>query len=246
MNHKNVSTPKQHRSNKSISTTPNVNAFLDQITQLPAAKTKTAPKDLARLLFCMDATASRAAVWDTACHQQAQMFNATKDIAKLAIQLCFYRGYKSFHCGNWHQHTEALLEEMSAVRCRAGHTQIGKMLSHALSENKVQKIQALIFIGDAMEESLTALNKLAGQLGIINLPVFIFQEGHDPEVRKAYTNIARLSGGAYAPFDINSADQLRELLTAVAVFATGGRTALQRLGKRSGTATRLLAQQLRG
>ena len=74
--------------------------------------------------------------------------------------------------------------------------------------------------------------------------MFMFQEGHEPKAERAFKEIARLTGGAYCPFDAGSARQLRELLKAVAVYATGGRKALQDYGAstKSGAATRLLEQ----
>jgi len=60
--------------------------------------------------------------------------------------------------------------------------------------------------------------------------------------RAAFREIARLSRGAHCRFDAGSAAQLKELLAAVAVYAAGGRKALQAL---SGRGARLLLQQLR-
>jgi hypothetical protein len=120
------------------------------------------------------------------------------------------------------------------------------VLKHGLAEMKRESIKALVFIGDAMEESADGLCNLAGQFGVMNVPVFIFQEGRDPQVEHIFREIARLSGGAYAPFDLNSAHQLKELLTAVAVFAVGGRVALENLSKKKGRHVQLLTQQLKG
>ncbi len=80
--------------------------------------------------------------------------------------------------------------------------------------------------------------------GSIGVPVFLFQEGHEPRAARAFKEIARLSRGAYCRFDAGSSAQLRELLTAVAVYASGGRKALQDLSDetRSGAAVRLLEQ----
>ena len=95
-----------------------------------------------------------------------------------------------------------------------------------------------------MEEDVDQLSQLAGELGLIGLPVFLFQEGREPKAERAFREIARLSRGAYCPFDAGSAKQLRELLTAVAVYATGGRKALQDFSDEtnSGAALRLLEQ----
>ncbi len=95
-----------------------------------------------------------------------------------------------------------------------------------------------------MEEDVDQLSKLAGELGLIGVPVFLFQEGHDQRAERAFKEIARLSRGAHCRFDAGSARQLRELLTAVAVYASGGRKALQdyRASTQSSAALRLLEQ----
>jgi len=70
----------------------------------------------------------------------------------------------------------------------------------------------------------------------------MFQEGHDSVAENAYREIARLSHGAWCRFDAGSAQQLRELLRAVAAYAAGGRRALTALSAKSGPAQALLAQ----
>ena len=62
------------------------------------------------------------------------------------------------------------------------------------------KVQALVFVGDAMEEAIDNLCQAAGELGILGIPVFMFQEGGDPIAENAYREIARLSRGAYCRF----------------------------------------------
>jgi len=131
-----------------------------------------------------------------------------------------------------------------AARRQGGFTQISKVLSHARRESEAAKVNALVYVGDCMEEDVDQLSQLAGELGLIGLPVFLFQEGREPKAERAFREIARLSRGAYCPFDAGSAKQLRELLTAVAVYATGGRKALQDFSDEtnSGAALRLLEQ----
>jgi hypothetical protein len=50
-------------------------------------------------------------------------------------------------------------------------------------------------------------------------------------VSRVFRQLANLSGGIYAPFNLNSREQLKNLLSAVAVFATGGKSAAQALSK---------------
>jgi hypothetical protein len=83
---------------------------------------------------------------------------------------------------------------------------------------------ALVYVGDAMEENIDILCGRAAEAG---MPVFIFQEGDHPDVEHAFRDIARVSKGAYCRFDARSADMLRELLAAVAVYATSGTQGLE-------------------
>jgi len=132
---------------------------------------------------------------------------------------------------------------MTAIDCRGGHTQIGKVLAHARRESERAAVQALVFVGDAMEEALDRLAAAAGELGVRGVPAFMFQEGHDPVTEQAFREIARLTRGAYCRFDLGAAHQLAELLRAVAAYAAGGVKALTDLSTRhGGGATKLLGQ----
>jgi hypothetical protein len=132
---------------------------------------------------------------------------------------------------------------MEKIDCRGGQTQIGKVLTHARRESEKRKVQALVFVGDAMEEPIDRLCAVAGELGLLGVPVFAFQEGHDPGAERAFREIARLSRGAYCRFDISAAHELAELLRAVAAYAAGGMKALTDLKARNSSgAVKLLAQ----
>ena len=106
-------------------------------------------------------------------------------------------------------------------------------------------MQALVFVGDAMEEKIDDLCAAAGELGLLGVPVFMFQEGGDPVAENAYREIARLSHGAYCRFDTGAAHELGELLRAVAAYAAGGIKALTDLSERSDRGARLLLAQLK-
>ena len=106
-------------------------------------------------------------------------------------------------------------------------------------------MSALVYVGDAMEESIDELCGRAGELALLGVPVFLFQEGRDARAERAFREIARLTGGAWCRFDEGSARQLRDLLTAVAVFAAGGRAALKALASTgAGRGAVLLLEQL--
>lgn len=219
----------------------------DFLRHVAAVKPTGAPEGQpGRLIFALDATGSRQPTWDQATQITAEMFLATTGLGGLAIQLCFYRGFGEFKVARWTTQSADLLRLMTSVGCRAGETQLGKVLQHAINEARHTRIAALVFVGDCMEENVDRLAALAGQLGLLGLPTFMFHEGNDPVAAVAFREIARLSGGACCRFDAGSAQQLRELLSAVAVYAAGGRQALASLASQRGGAVKLLARQLPG
>ncbi len=233
--------PNRSKSNTSVAASGEVSAFLRKVATLPPVG-KTAGG--ARLLFALDATASRENTWDQASQLQAEMFIAAQTQGGLQIQLVYFRGFAEFYKTPWCRDSSSLLPLMTGIQCRAGTTQLERVMRHALGENRAQRIHCLVYVGDAMEESSDVLCQLAGQLGILNVPVFVFQEGDDPVARTAFQSLARLSKGAYSRFDSASAGQLRELLRAVAVYASGGLPALEKLSRTSGEAVKRLSQQL--
>jgi len=195
-----------------------------------------------RLLFAVDATASRQPTWDSATHLQQEMFLATSKIASLAVQLCYYSGFHQFSASGWLTDSPQLARLMGQVQCEGGHTQIARLLRHAQMEHQKVPLRALVFIGDAIEESPDTLCDLAGQCGLLQLPLFLFQEGSERSVEQTFKTMARVSGGAYARFDAHSASNLAALLRAVARFAAGGRAALENSASDS---AKLLLQQLK-
>ena len=147
-----------------------------------------------------------------------------------------------FKASGWLTSAGALLDCMSGVTCMAGMTQIGRVMRHALDAGSpAHPIRAVIFVGDACEETPDALLALAGQCGLKKIPLFLFQEGNDPGTRSVFQQMAKLSGGASVPFDANSAEHLRQLLGAVARFARGGIKALRDVNT---SGDRLLLEQL--
>ena len=219
-----------------------IDAFLHEVKNLaPRAE----PGRRGRLIFALDATMSRQPLWDTACSLQADMFREAAAIGGLDVQLVYYRGLSQCRASQWVSHAERLGALMERIDCRGGHTQIGKVLAHAKRESQANKVQALVFVGDAMEEKLDDLCHGAGELGMLGVPVFMFQEGNDPVAEQAYREIARLTRGAYCRFDPGAAHPLGELLRAVAAYAAGGMRALSDLSARRSTGAIKLLQQMR-
>lgn len=219
------------------STAGEIDSFLEKSRDITRVR-HTQP----RLLFAIDATASRQPVWDRACQQQQAMFHAAARSTPLRVQLCYYRGFNDFFASGWLDSADELGRLMGRVYCEGGHTQIARLLRHAQAEHGRNSIRAMVFIGDAIEESADTLCNLAGQCGLRSLPLFMFQEGSDPAVESCFRQMSRVSRGAYARFDHHSADILANLLGAVASYAAGGRRALERQG---GEGAKLLLEQMR-
>jgi hypothetical protein len=219
------------------SSSAEIDAFVRQ------ARTLGAPVEgRGRLIFALDATMSRQPAWDTACRLQAEMFDEAGKVGGLEVQLVYYRGFGECRASRWVSDTKGLRDLMTGIDVRGGQTQIGKVLSHARREARERKVAAMVFVGDALEEPVDPLAQKAGELGMLGLKMFVFQEGRDATVEAAFREIARLTGGAYARFDTNAAGQLAALLRAAAVYAAGGLKALE---KRGGTSDRLLLAQMR-
>jgi hypothetical protein len=215
------------------STGADVDSFLATVKKMPIASGE------GRLIFAMDATMSRQPTWDSALSIQGQMFMAAKG---LNVQLVYFRGFNECKASRWVENPEALANLMTKVDCRGGNTQIGRVLTHIKNAAAKSKINAVIFVGDACEENIDNLCQSAGEIGLLGVPLFMFQEGTDGTAEKAFREVSKLTRGAYFRLDRASPKILAELLGAVAAYAAGGKKALERQG---GQAARALLQQLK-
>jgi hypothetical protein len=212
-----------------------VDSFLTEAKRLG-----TVAGSRARLVFALDATMSRQPTWDLACQVQGEMFATAADVGGLSVQLVYFRGFDECRSSRWVVEPRALTDLMTRIGCRGGHTQIGRVLRHVRNETANAPVKALVFVGDAMEEPIDDLCAVAGELGLLGVKAFMFHEGSDPVAARAFQEIARLTGGAYARFDAGAPHSLAGLLRAVAAYATGGVAGLERLAARETDARKLL------
>ena len=200
-----------------------IEAFLKRAGQL--APTSSAARG--RLIFALDATMSRQPTWDLACNLQAGMFDAAGSVGGLTVQLVYFRGFGESRASPWVADARALRDLMVRIDCRGGQTQIRKVLAHTRREAEKRPVAALTYVGDAMEEDADRLCELAGQIGLLGVRAFMFHEGRNPVAERTFREIARLTGGAYLPFNAAAARELKALLGAIATYAAGGLKALQ-------------------
>ena len=151
-------------------------AFVEAAKKVPAA----GASGRGRLIFALDATMSRQPTWDLAQSLQAKMFEAAGSLGGLDVQLVYFRGFNECRASSFVSGGQGLKDLMSRIEVRGGSTQIGRVLAHALSEAKRAKVAALIFIGDAMEENPDRLASLGGELALLGVKAFMFQEGRTP------------------------------------------------------------------
>lgn len=215
--------------------------FLEEVRRAPART----GGGRGRLIFALDATASRQPTWDRAAEVQGQMFVEAERLGGLDVQLVYWRGFHECRASRWVAAAGPLVELMTKVGCRAGQTQLRRVLRHAQDEARKSRVHALVVIGDAFEEDVDEIGRLAGELGLLGVRAFMFQEGVDATTERAFREVARLTGGAWCRFDASSPGQLKELLGAVAAYAAGGLVALEDAARRGAATGRLLLGQVR-
>jgi hypothetical protein len=220
-----------------------VAAFLKQVATSPVP---VVTGQRGRLMFAMDATASRGPSWTQAIAIQSDMFKEAATAGGLDVQLVYYRGLMELDASAWTADANRMVELMRRVHFLSGQTQIERVLNHAADETRRKKVNALVFIGDAVEEPADLIEAAAGKLGVMGVPVFVFHEGGGEPAASVFKRVAAMTRGAYASFDASSPQKLRDLLKAVAVYAAGGAKALEDLSKRAGGEALRLTTQIKG
>lgn len=200
-----------------------------------------------RLLFAMDATASREQSWNVALEITGAMFEAVP--GALDVALAYHGGGRVREVTPFSSNAKAFLDKVQQVRCIAGVTALNQVLDRA---TQIGGLKALIYIGDCFEENSTLAVEFAQQLKLRGVRCFMFHDtssggqGYDVQTANTvFASIAQITGGALLPFDENSPDLVKALLEAIAVYAAQGIKALEQK-RASLPAARLLLEQIRG
>jgi hypothetical protein len=120
------------------------------------------------------------------------------------------------------------LRDLAAgVDCHAGMTRLLPILATSL---KRQAVRVVIYIGDVFEESLPQGRQLADQMGARGIKLIVLHDTTDRGARRdaeVFWDLAKRTGGCVLPFDATASGRLRDILSAVAVYAVGGEKLLR-------------------
>ena len=189
------------------------------VSSEPEAAGQAAPKSRPRLIFAIDATASRAAAYEAAKSLTDVLFSAIP--GGLDVALAVHGGNRLHTFTDFSSDFSMFRSRAAAISCIAGETRFVEILEKA----KLRKAAVLIYIGDAFEENVSraraAANALAGRTRVI-----ILQDGDDHGAGAVFGEIAGITGGAVLPFDHAATAYLRDLLSAIAILAICGEEGL--------------------
>jgi hypothetical protein len=178
-----------------------------------------------RLIFAVDATASREPAWNAARGVTDALVKALP--GELDVALAVHGGGRVHTFTPFTTQANTLRDQAAGVRCRAGFTRMLPILAAAVKEPGVRVV---IYIGDVFEENLARGRTLADSMGAQGTRLIVLHDTADPAARphaEIFWDLARRTGGCMLPFDAAASRRLHDLVSAVAVYAVGGERLLQ-------------------
>jgi len=173
-----------------------------------------------RLVFAVDATASRKSAWDAAQQTTDALLGALP--GQLDVALAVHGGSRIKLFSDFTDRPESLRTQAATVSCEQGLTQLVPILRRCRDASGVK---AVVYIGDVFEEDGQEAEEVAALLKLRGTKVIVLHDqssGARADSAEVFASIARITGGAVLPFDPDSISRLRDILEAVAVLAVGG------------------------
>jgi hypothetical protein len=189
----------------------------------PPTETGTPPRP--RLIFAVDATASREPAWAAARHVTDALVKALP--GQLDVALAVHGGSRVHTFTAFTNDANTLRDRAAGVACEAGLTRLLPILSAAL---KRPAVRVVVYIGDVFEESVAEGRRLADAMGAQGIKLIVLHDTADPGARRdveVFWDLAKRTGGCVLPFDTRASGRLHDLLSAVAVYAVGGEKLLR-------------------
>jgi hypothetical protein len=179
-----------------------------------------------RLVFAIDATASRQPAWEAARTTTDALFQALP--GQLDVALAVHGGSRVKLFTEFVSEPAALRDQASSVRCEAGMTRLVEIMERCRDASDVK---VLVYIGDVFEEGLEEAEQAATALRLRGTRVIVLHDRAQAlqldASAEAFQRIAQFTQGAVLPFDPSAVTALRALLEAVATLAVGGIKLLQ-------------------
>jgi hypothetical protein len=178
-----------------------------------------------RLVFAVDATASREPAWAAAREVTDALVKALP--GELDVALAVHGGSRVHTFTAFTNDAATLRDRAAGVSCVAGLTRLLPILATSLKQSSVRVI---VYIGDVFEESLPHGRQLADSLGARGSKLIVLHDTSDPAARRdaeVFWDLAKRTGGCVLPFDASAPGKLRDVLSAVAVYAVGGEKLLR-------------------
>jgi hypothetical protein len=178
-----------------------------------------------RLIFAVDATASREPAW-TAARQVTDVLVKALPGA-LDVALAVHGGSRVHTFTAFTSDANTLRDRAAGVSCVAGMTRLLPILSASL---KHPAVRVVIYIGDVFEENLLRGRQIADSMGAQGTRLIVLHDTADPAARRdaeVFWDLAKRTGGCVLPFDAAASGRLRDILSAVAVYAVGGEKLLR-------------------
>ncbi len=178
-----------------------------------------------RLVFAVDATASREPAWAAARQVTDALVQALP--GELDVALAVHGGSRVHTFTGFTSDARTLRDRAAGVTCQAGSTRLLPILSASL---KQPAVRVVVYIGDVLEESLAHGRPLADQMGAQGIKLFVLHDTADRSAQRyaeVFWDLAKRTGGCVLPFDPSAPGRLRDLLSAMAVYAVGGEKLLR-------------------
>lgn len=178
-----------------------------------------------RLVFAVDATASREPAWAAARQVTDALVSALP--GALDVALAVHGGARVHTFTAFTNDANRLRDRAAGVACQAGSTRLLPILSASLRQPGVRVV---VYIGDVFEESISQGRRMADAMGANATKLIVLHDTADPAARRdaeVFWDLAKRTGGCVLPFDASAPGRLRDLLSAVAVFAVGGEKLLR-------------------
>ena len=178
-----------------------------------------------RLVFAVDATASREPAWAAARQVTDALVKALP--GELDVALAVHGGSRVHTFTAFTNNAATLRDRAAGVSCQAGMTRLLPILSASL---KHPGVRVVVYIGDVFEENVVLGRRLADAMGVAGTKLIVLHDTADLSARRdaeVFWDLAKRTGGCVLPFDASAPGRLRDLLSAVAVYAVGGEKLLR-------------------